>query len=182
MNRRIEYTLRIFFNFFRFTILKLIYGKRINNSWKTLVSSKADIYLTNKGYINLGKMCNIEKNTQIRATGGEVFIGNNVYINRNCNIVSHKKISIEDNVTIGPNVCIFDHDHNYKKKKTGNDYVSKDVVIGTGTWIGSNCIITKGVIIGSNCVIATGTIVTKNVPNNMIIRTKCEYVMKNIED
>lgn len=182
MNRKIEYILRMIFNVFRFIILKLIYGVRINNSWKTLVSSKSDINITNKGRINLGVMCNIEKNTQIRATGGEISIGNNVYINRNCNIVSHKKISIEDNVTIGPNVCIYDHDHNYKKEKTGDDYISKEVIIGAGTWIGSSCVITKGVRIGSNCVIAAGTIVTKDVPSNMIIRSKCEYVMKKIED
>lgn len=182
MNRRIEYILRIIVNIIRFLILRLIYGLRIKNSWKILVSPKADIYITNKGYIKLGTMCNIEKNTQIRSTGGEILIGNNVYINRNCNIVSHKLISIGDNVTIGPNVCIYDHDHNYKKNEGDKDYISKEVIIGHGTWIGSSCIITKGVNIGSNCVIAAGTIVTKDVPSNMIIRSKCEYVIKEIED
>ena len=62
-----------------------------------------------------------------------------------------------------------------------NHYISKEVIIGHDTWIGSNCVITKGVKIGANCVIAAGTVVTKDVPSNMIIRSKCEYIMKKIE-
>lgn len=182
MNRKFEYVFRIVINYFRFSVLKLIYGQHIKHSWKMLVSPKADVYITNKGCIELGNMLNLEKHTQIRATGGNISIGSNVYVNRNCNIVSHKLIVIEDNVTIGPNVCIYDHDHNYKNNKLDNYYISKEVIIGHDTWIGSNCVITKGVKIGANCVIAAGTIVTKDVPNNMIIRSKCEYIMKKIED
>ncbi len=180
MNRKVEYILRIIFNFFRLNLLKLVYGKKIIFSNKLLISPKADIHITNNGSISIGSMCNVEKNTQLRSTGGSIILGKNVYLNRNCNIVSHKNVTIGSNVTIGPNVCIYDHDHNYKKQ--GNDkYVSKKIVIGSGTWIGANCIITKGVNIGENSVIAAGTIVTKNVPSNSIIYSDCKYVVKGIK-
>lgn len=180
--RKIDYIFRIILNVFRFLALKLIYRFRIKCGWKLLVSLRADIYINNGGTIYLGNMCNIEKNTQIRSSGGIINIGNNVYINRNCNIVSHDEIVIEDNVTIGPNVCIFDHDHNYRKHKLESNYISKKVVIGHDTWIGSNCILTKGVTIGSNCVIAAGTVITKDVPDDMIVRSRFEYVTKKIGD
>lgn len=180
MNRRIEYALKIGINIFRFILLRLMYGSKIKCSGKLIISPRADIKITNKGRIELGKICNVEKNSQIRSTGGYISVGNNVYINRNCNIVSHKSIVIDDNVTIGPNVCIFDHDHNFRKKESDEEYISKEIIIGHGTWIGANCIITKGVSIGANCVIAAGTIVTKNIPDNMIIRSKVEYVIGEI--
>ena len=97
-------------------------------------------------------------------------------------IVSHKSIVIEDGVTIGPNVCIYDHDHNYKSHGSDEHYISKDILIGKRSWIGANCVITKGVKIGTNCVIAAGTIVTRDIPDNMIIRSKVEYVIKRIEE
>ena len=37
-------------------------------------------------------------------------IGNGVFINRNTIITSRKSIILEDGVTIGSNVCIYDHD------------------------------------------------------------------------
>lgn len=182
MNRKFEYVIRIIINFIRFFLLKLVHWKKIKYSKKLLVSPKADICIINKGTIEFGNMCNLEKNTQIRSNGGNVFIGNNVYVNRNCNIVSHKSIVIENNVTIGPNVCIYDHDHNYKSDKNEKQYISNEIVIGHDTWIGASCIITKGVKIGSNSVIAAGTIVTKDVPSNVVLRSNCEYVVKKIED
>ena len=163
--RKVDYIFRSILNVFRFLALKLIYRFRIKCGWKLLVSLRADIYINNGGTIYLGNMCNIEKNTQIRSSGGIINIGNNVYINRNCN-----------------NVCIFDHDHNYRKYKLESNYISKKVVIGHDTWIGSNCILTKGVTIGSNCVIAAGTVITKDVPNDMIVRSHFEYVTKKIGD
>lgn len=182
MNRKLEYIIRIVLNTFRFLIKRVIHGNHVKNSWKLLVSPKADIYITNGGQIDLGSMCNIEKNTQIRSTGGHISVGNRVYINRNCNIVSHMSINIEDGVTIGPNVCIYDHDHNYKNDGFQDEYVSKGIQIGKGTWIGANCVVTKGVKIGANCVVAAGTIVTKDIPDNMIIHSKVEYAIKRIED
>ena len=183
MNRKLEYIIRIILNIFRFLAKKIIHGNRIKSSWKLLVSPNADIYITNGGRIDLGSLCNVEKNTQLRSTGGHISIGNKVYINRTCNIVSHMSITIEDGVTIGPNVCIYDHDHNYKNDgEVHADYISKSILIGKGTWIGANCVITKGVKIGTNCVIAAGTIVTKDIPDNVIIRSKVEYIIKGIED
>ncbi len=64
-------------------------------------------------------------------------------------------------VTIGPNVCIFDHDHSFKDEK--QEFVSEKIVVEDHVWIGAGCIILKGVTIGKESVIAAGTVVTKDV-------------------
>lgn len=43
--------------------------------------------------------------------GAHLKIGKSVFINRNTIIAARKSITIGDGVTIGPNVCIYDHDH-----------------------------------------------------------------------
>ena len=98
-------------------------------------------------------------------------LGKNIFINRNCCIVSHESIEIHDGVTIGPNCCIFDHDHDVKHK---GEFISKPIVIGENTWIGAGVIILKGVNIGKNSVIAAGSIVIKDVPDNTVFYQKRE--------
>ena len=123
----------------------------------------------------------MKKNAIIRSSSGDLLIGKNVYINRNCNIISHEEIKIGNRVTIGPNVCIYDHDHNYKSKETNGEYVTKSINIGDNVWIGANCIITKGVTIGANSVIAAGTIITKDIKKDTIIRSEISYISYQID-
>ena len=46
-------------------------------------------------------------------------IGNGCFINHNTIIMSRKSITIEDGVTVGPNVCIYDHDHDLQNRGGG---------------------------------------------------------------
>ena len=87
-------------------------------------------------------------------------IGNSCFINRNCMIVAHEKIEIGDGTTIGPNVCIYDHDHDGE-----GGYKTKPVIIGKNVWIGAGCILLKGINIGDNAVKGAGTIVTTSIPS-----------------
>lgn len=138
----------------------------INWNMPVAVSHKALLKTYKAGKIYLGRYCEIEENTKIYANSGEITIGNNVYINRNGTIVSHKLISIGAGTTIGPNVVIYDHDHDYRNKK---GFISSSVIIEENVWIGANVIILKGVRIGKNSVIGAGCVVTKSIPEGVII-------------
>ena len=92
--------------------------------------------------------------------------GRSCYVNRNCCIVARKGINIGNNVTIGPNCCIYDHNHDLRKF---GGYNSEEIIIKDNVWIGAGCIILMGVTIGENSVIAAGTVVTHNVPDNTIL-------------
>jgi acetyltransferase-like isoleucine patch superfamily enzyme len=147
-----------------------------------LFSVRARLQTTNKGKIIVAKKCTLEDNTLIKSNGGKVELGYNVYINRNCNIISRDKIYISFKTTIGPNVCIYDHDHNYLNKgKIGCEYVTAPVFIDENVWIGANCVITKGVTIGKGSIIAAGSVITRDVPQNVIVGGVPAKVIKVIE-
>lgn len=182
MNRKVNYYFRIIFNILRNITLRIKSLNSIRCSLIQLFSPFADIIVsTNGGKIIIKGKCNIEKNSIIRSSGGNIIIGKNCYINRNCNIISHETIKIGNRVTIGPNVCIYDHGHNYKSKKDEKEYVTQGINIEDGVWIGANCIITKGVTIGANSVIAAGTIITKDIKKNTIIRSEISYISYPID-
>lgn len=120
--------------------------------------------------ITLGKRIHIKDNTEISASGGRVHIGDKVFINRNCVIAAHKEIKIGGGTTIGPNTCIYDHDHNIY----GEGFICREVAIGKNVWIGANCSVLKGVRIGDNAVIGAGSVITKDVADNVVVYVKNE--------
>ena len=98
-------------------------------------------------------------------------IGNNVSINRGCIINAAGKVSILDDVLIGPEVIIYSQNHIYKslqKKINEQGYVESSVVISENVWIGARSIVLPGVKIGSNSVIGAGSVITKDIPSNCV--------------
>lgn len=106
---------------------------------------------------------------------GVLDIEEKVFINDNCNINCVNRISIGRGTKIGPNVCINDHDHNYKDPTDGH-LVKGEVKIGKNVWIGSNVVILKDTIIGDNTVIAAGSVVKGRIPSNTLFVNKREYL------
>ncbi len=151
---------------------KRLTGYKIDFGGQCLISPKCDLEIDKKSFISIGKRVTAEKNCLIAARpSSNVSLGSGVYINRNCFIVAHQQIVIDDGVTIGPNCCIYDHDHDSKKRGC---FITKPIYIGKNVWIGASVLIMKGVNIGDNSVIAAGCIVTKDVPPNSIIIQKRE--------
>nr|WP_243870840.1 acyltransferase [Dorea formicigenerans] len=111
----------------------------------------------------------MEANSLVYAFGGKIRIGS-AFINRNCVIVSKKEIDIGDRVTIGPNVCIYDHDHNLKAESLEDSFVSERICIDDEVWIGAQAVILKGVHIGKGAVIAAGAVVVNDIPPDAIAR------------
>jgi acetyltransferase-like isoleucine patch superfamily enzyme len=153
---------------------KLIYFKNIKSTIYLLqANSKIEIF-NRKSTVSIGKFVFIRKNASIRIDfDGDLNIEENVFINDNCNINCVNKISIGKNSKIAPNVCINDHDHNYKKNSSDH-LVRGEVTIGENVWIGSNVVILRDTHIGDNCVIAAGSIVKGNVPANTLFINKRE--------
>lgn len=176
--------LNFFINNIKFIILKFLHPQNFKYSLYNFVSVFASVNIRKKGKISIGKKDKISQGALISAlNSGEVKLGENVFINRNCYIVSHENIIIEDNVIIGPNTIILDHDHKFSiegiEKK---EYKKEKVKIGHDTWIGANCVILKGTNIGANCVIGAGSIVNCNVEDNSIFVQKKNTVIKKIGD
>lgn len=157
---------------------KIIYFRNIRSSIYSLqANSKIEVF-NKQAKINIGKFAFIRKNASIRIDfDGILNIGNNVFINDNCNINCVNRITIGKNTKIAPNVCINDHDHNYKKN-TSDHLVRGEVIIGDNVWIGANAVILRDTHIGDNVVVAAGSVVKGIVPPNTIFLNKRETELK----
>lgn len=112
-------------------------------------------------------------------------IGKNVFFNRNVIVACRQRVVIGEETVIGPNVCIYDHDHRFNatgrvKESAENPYKLGDVVIGRNVWIGAGAIILRGTTIGDNAIIAAGAIVKGDVPEACLLRRIEEHKIEKL--
>jgi acetyltransferase-like isoleucine patch superfamily enzyme len=140
-----------------------------------IISPWACIETTMRSEMRLGHKVRIDGSTLVATRKGAILhLGDGVFINRNCVIVAHEKITVGKGTQIGPNVCIFDHDHDINVR---GSVISKPIVIGENVWIGAGTIILKGVCVGDYAVIAAGSVVTHDVPAQTILIQKRHSVL-----
>lgn len=116
--------------------------------------------------------------------GYNIEIGENFYSNYNLIILDCAKVTIGDNVLIGPNVGIYTAGHplHYEIRNQAYDYAFP-ISIGDNVWIGGNVVINPGVTIGENSVIGSGSVVTKDIPSNVIaMGNPCKEFRKLTDD
>lgn len=165
MWRTISYYWRVIYNLARCPLVFAFSGGQLRCDAIQKLSPFMHISIGRNGYLSLGKRCMVESGTYLRVSNSKLSIGDKVFINRNCTIVSNAGIEIGDYATIGPNVCIYDHDHD---KNNWNSFVGESVIIGKKVWIGANVVILKGVTIGDNAIIGAGCVVYRDVPANSV--------------
>lgn len=154
--------------FVRGLVYKLVYFRNIKGSVYFLgARSRFDVFCKNSKII-INPFVFIRKNVTVRVDFDcELILGEKVFINDGCNINSVKKVSIGSFTKIGQNVCIYDHDHNYRGD-TPERLLAGEVVIGNNVWIGSNVVILRNTHIGDNAVIAAGSVVKGDVPPDSV--------------
>ena len=152
------------------------YGDSFTTYGGIFVRGTGNIIIGNRVTINSCRETNPiggDTKTILYAKGkGRIEIGNHVGIS-NAAIVALESVTIEDDVLIGGNCKIYDHDfHSLDytvRVKPGNQGVeAKPVRIGKGAFVGAHCIILKGVSIGEKSIIGAGSVVTKSIPDGEI--------------
>ncbi|MCC8145679.1 MAG: sugar O-acetyltransferase [Bacteroidales bacterium] len=114
--------------------------------------------------------------------GENIHIGNNVEINMNCVFLDCNKITIGNNVGIGPGVHIYAVTHPVNPaERLGKDHFWKSftapVTLGNNVWIGGGSVILPGVTIGDNTTIGAGSVVTKSIPANCLaVGNPCKII------
>lgn len=137
------------------------------NSLKSVFS----IQVSYDSRVKVGKFLMSAGPTYLKAEhGGEIVIGNRVFLNHNFSATAMERIRIGDNCNIANNVVIVDHDHAIVDGiPSGSEYVVAPVYIGDNVWIGANVCILKGVKIGNGAVIAAGAVVTHDVADGTLV-------------
>lgn len=155
------------FGIIKILFFKIVYFDRIKFKGIPKVNNSIKLAIKRKSHLIFGKNFRSRNNISFRIYNkGIVKIGDNCFFNDGCSINCQEKIEIGNNVILGQNVLIFDHDHDYKKNI--KNFVRKSVTIGNNVWIGANTVILKGVTIGDNVVIGAGTIVREDIISNKI--------------
>ena len=127
-------------------------------------------------YISVGRGTIVQRQGWLLAlkidhNNPELSIGKNCAIGDFCHITAVRKVIIEDDVLIANKVYISDNSHAYENVSVPiiNQSIlfKKEVIIGSGSWIGENVAII-GASIGKNAVVAANSVVTKDVPDYSI--------------
>lgn len=167
------------------------YGKGLSAHGKPMVRSHS------KGAIKLGN--NIKLNSAFSSTlagitnpvilscfeNGKITIGNNSGFTSTV-ISSNTHVTIGDNVKIGANTKIYDHDFhslNYKYRRDPyldrQECLSLPVFIGNDVFIGANAIILKGATIGDRTIVGAGAVITKQIiPQDSIVAGNPAKIIK----
>lgn len=138
-----------------------------------------DVSVRNNGEIKIARHCLIEKCTLAAVNGGIISVKQGTSLGMNDIIISHEKISIGENCSLAPNICIYDHDFDANGKTKG--FKTGEVNIGNNVWIGAGVIILRNTSIGDNCVIGAGTVIKGVVPSNSIVTGNRTMIIKSLK-
>lgn len=106
-------------------------------------------------------------------------IGKNVFINHDCTFLDIGRITIEDDVLIGPKVSLITESHPLSPSER-KALMVKPIVIKRNAWIGAGATILPGVTVGENAVVAAGAVVSKDVTANTVVAGMPAKVIKTI--
>ena len=157
----------------------LRYPQYLKTGIDTIIEDGAEINCLSKAGITLGNRVTIGKYAIIRPSnmyGGDIgeglIMGDHANIGPFCYIGCSGKISIGNNVMMGPRVSIFAENHVFDDPHIimQEQGVRKaPVVIEDDCCIAANSVILAGVTIGKGSVVAAGAVVTKDVPPYSIV-------------
>ncbi|MEN9698037.1 MAG: hypothetical protein RLZ56_1458 [Bacteroidota bacterium] len=166
---------------------KLLIGKNVSIRYPrnlrvgrdTIIEDGVELNCLATNGIQLGDRVSIGKYAIIRpsniyggAIGEGLLLGNHSNIGPYNYIGCSGKITIGNNVMMGPRVSIYAENHvfdnpNITIKEQGVE--KQQVIIEDDCWIASNVVITAGVTIGKGSVIAAGAVVTESFPPYSVI-------------
>ena len=171
----------VVFSLLKFIFIKLLRWNEFYFSPVERFSPSTVINIHRKGKMVFGTRLRVHSGVHLSVTpNAELRIGDDTAINYNCIIVARKRIIIGKDCTFGPNVVMYDHDHDFRGSDVmnGSAFIEKEIIIGNNVWIGANAIILRGTVIGDNAVVGAGTVVRGIIPANSVAYNKKELEVK----
>ncbi|HSK80606.1 MAG TPA: sugar O-acetyltransferase [Thermoanaerobaculia bacterium] len=110
--------------------------------------------------------------------GYNIQIGRNVFVNYDCVFLDCNRITIGDDVQIGPSVQIYTAGHptDSETRRSGLEF-ALPVTVGDNAWIGGGAILCPGVTVGANTVVGAGSVVVRDLPPGVVaVGNPCRVV------
>ncbi|MEM6753930.1 MAG: acyltransferase [Cyanobacteria bacterium P01_C01_bin.38] len=177
-NPFLKYLAYVYFEFKRL-LLQLKYP---NLTIAPGVTVKGSLEIENTVKVTIGTGSRLGKRV-IFYGNGHLKIGKNVSINGAC-IGCETSVEIDDSCLIS-DCFIADSDyHNLQPHLRHSPPSSKTaapIIIKCNVWIGARATIMKGVTIGENSVVGLGSVIRKSVPDNVVVVSNSQQIIKKFE-
>jgi acetyltransferase-like isoleucine patch superfamily enzyme len=119
------------------------------------------------GEISLGESVQIAQGAIVESWGGDIRIGDRVYMGPYSIIYGHGGVTIGDDTLIAMHCCILSSNHQIPSSSEIIQRQPDELLptrIGKDVWLGAHVTILGGVTIGDGCVVGAGAVVTKDLP------------------
>jgi maltose O-acetyltransferase len=115
--------------------------------------------------------------------GYQIRIGTRSFVNFGLVALDVGRITIGDDVQIGPNVQLLTPTHPLDPQLRRDKWeAAEPIAIGDNVWLGGGVIVLPGVTIGENTVVGAGSVVTKDLPANVVAVGNPARVIRTLVD
>jgi maltose O-acetyltransferase len=115
--------------------------------------------------------------------GYQTHVGARTFANWGLICLDVGRITIGDDVQIGPNVQLLTATHPLEPEPRRAKWEgSRPITIGDNVWLGGGVIVCPGVTIGENTVVGAGAVVTRDLPPNVVAVGNPARVIRTIDD
>lgn len=156
--------------------MRLGYKLRLPSGGKPVyLGRKVRLDVERGGVMEFGSGVYIDDRCRLQVcSDAHMSIGEGCYLNTNCRVVAAEELNIGAQTMLGPNACVFDHDHVFDAEGVHGDLISAPVVIGERCWLGANVLITKGVSLADKICVGGGSSLRTLCRNRACMRG-CKY-------
>jgi acetyltransferase-like isoleucine patch superfamily enzyme len=151
-----------------------------------------------RSFLGLNELATLPQEESMRRTGehllrthrifgdsARVTLGRDVILNDALLNTSSGKVILEDFAFCGHGVCLLTGHHDYLRKgyqrQAGVPQEGRDIVVGSGAWLGSNVTVLGPCRIGAHAVVSAGSVVTGEVEPGWIYAGVPARPVKRIE-
>lgn len=183
MKKRIALYVRSLFSVIHTLFVKILHPAGFHSPLLQDFSLTTRLSVSEGGKLFLKKHIHTKRNVVIESDGGIIDIGEGCFFNNGCVIVSKDRISIGNYTSFGPNVMVYDHDHNIHSPLEIHDsgFRAEEVIIGDNVWIGANTVILRGSVIGNGSVVGAGSVIKGTYPpRSVIVQKRAEIIRERM--
>lgn len=118
----------------RLAVLKAGLGSRV--SWPhrgkpVYIGRGARIRVAEGGSLEVGAGLYLSENCLVQVNhDAQTTLGEDVFMNANARIIAAESVRIGDRTMLGPNACVYDHDHAFGESGVSGDLMTSPVEIG----------------------------------------------------